>query len=76
METRPDMVWQMAQRIKEEYRQKGNDVEVYAITKIGINGRPLKNLIDPQIDLAAAKWDYFFHNDWILLYDDEGKRID
>lgn len=76
METRPDMVWQMAQRIKEEYRQKGKDVEVHAITKIGINGRPLKNLIDPQVDLAAAKWDYFFHNDWILLYDDEGRHID
>ena len=68
------MIWQMAQRIKKEYQQKGIDVSVYANTLASINGRPFKKLIDPKVDLAEADWDYFFHNDWILLHDDYMKK--
>ncbi len=70
MQTKPDMIWQMAQRIKQEYMDKGLDVAVYAHTMASINGRPFKKLIDPTIDLAEAEWDYFFHNDWILINED------
>ncbi len=73
MQTKPDMIWQMAQRIKEEYHRGGIEVSIYANTMAAINGRPYKTLIDPNVDLAAAEWDYFFHNDWILLTDCQEK---
>lgn len=75
METKPDMIWQFAQIIKKEYGKQGKDVAVYASTKAAINGRPLKTLIDPNIDLASAQWDYFFHCSWIILYDSNGNSI-
>jgi len=69
MGTRPDMIWQMAQRIKRKYTAQNKDVAVYALTSIAINSGPYLNLIDPTADLAAVKWDYLWHCDWILLYD-------
>lgn len=71
MHTKPDMIWQMAQRIHKEYLEKGKDVAVYADTRCGINKEHWKILIDPSVDLAAAPWDYFFHSDWILLYNND-----
>lgn len=76
METKPDMIWQMAQYIKNEYAAKGIEVAVYANTFAGVNKNPVKRLIDPSVDLAAAKWNYFFHCDWILLYDEQGRQIE
>jgi len=67
--TKPDGAWQMAQRIKKEYAKKGQDVSVFASGKISVNQGPYLELIDPKVDLAAANWDYFFHNNWILLHD-------
>ena len=75
MDTKPDMIWQMAQRIKQEYKEKGLDVAVYATTKAGVNSDPYKTLIDPTVDLASADWNYFFHNDWVLMYDENGNII-
>ena len=75
MGTRPDMIWQMAQHIKKDYAAQGVDVAVYARTKVSINGSPYKDLINPETDLASAKWDYFFHCDWILLYDGNNNLI-
>lgn len=67
METKPDMIWQTAQYIHKYFEKQGTDVAVYANTSVNINGGPYVTLIDPTVDLAAAKWDYFFHCDWILL---------
>jgi hypothetical protein len=75
METKPDMIWQLAQRIKHQYAEKGKDVAVYAKTKVSVNGSPYKMLIDPNTDLAAASWNYFGHSEWVLLYDKNGNRI-
>lgn len=69
METRPDMLWQTAQRIKKHWAALGKDVAVYADSKVAINNGAYYTLIDPKTDLAAAKWDYFFHCSWILLPD-------
>lgn len=63
---KPDGAWQYAQVIKEDFKQKGKDVEVFAHVKISVNGRPYKKLIDDQVDLASVKWNYFGHNSWIL----------
>lgn len=64
--TKPDMIWQFAQRIEEEYAEKGKEIEVYAEGTISVNGGPYKQLIDPKVDLAAEKWQHFQHHDWIL----------
>jgi len=70
MRTKPDMIWQTAQRINEYYQKKGKTVSIYIDSKVSINKKPAKVLIDPNTDFATAKWNYFGHNDWILLYED------
>ncbi len=69
IQTKPDMLWQMAQYIKQEYHEKGMDVAVYITAKTRINNGIPYLLIDPKTDMATAEWNYFWHNDWILLYD-------
>lgn len=64
--SKPDMIWQFAQRLKEDYAKKGKDVEVYVEGKVSVNGGPYKVLIDPKVDLASEKWQHFKHHDWIL----------
>jgi hypothetical protein len=65
--TKPDVAWQFAQRLKREFKAKGKDVAVYAITsKVNINGKGLKAFIDPTIDLAAVNWERLNHSAWIL----------
>lgn len=71
----PDGIWQMAQIIKKEFAKKGTDVSIYVMAEASINGEKLKPLINPETDMAAAKWDYFFHNEWVLLYDSQGNLI-
>jgi len=75
MNTKPDMIWQMAQRIKKEFAAGGKDVAIYAHTSVSINGRPYQRLIDPNVDLGSVEWDYFWHCDWILLPDDKGNSL-
>ena len=68
MAYKPDMIWQTAQLIKKEYAAKGHDVEIYVTAKVSLNRHPAKLLIDPETDMAQAKWNYFKHNEWILPY--------
>ncbi|KOS08087.1 hypothetical protein AM493_20075 [Flavobacterium akiainvivens] len=69
MKTKPDMLWQMAQRIKNEYAAQGKQVGVYITSKVSVNKKPERLLIDPHVDMALAEWNYFSHNDWILTYE-------
>jgi len=69
------MIWQTAQRIRERYARMGKDVSVYVDSQVAINHGEAKRLINPDVDLGKAKWNYFWHNDWILLYDQNGKII-
>jgi len=63
----PDFIWQFAQYLKKEYAEKGIPISVYAVnSKVSVNGRPSRAFIDPGVDLANTKWDYFWHNEWIL----------
>lgn len=62
----PDMIWQMAQFIKEYYKNQGIDVSVYADSFVSINGKPNKILIDPAVDLANEKWSWCCNHSWIL----------
>ncbi|WP_276169039.1 HTTM domain-containing protein [Zobellia alginiliquefaciens] len=62
----PDFIWQFAQRLKKEYAAKGEQIEVYAVnSRVSINGKPYRPFIDPKVDLAHVKWNYFWHNEWI-----------
>lgn len=70
MMAKPDGIWQFTQRLKKEYEEKGQHIEIYVRSRVSVNGGPYRELVDQKVDFAQAKWDYFFHNDWILLYDD------
>jgi hypothetical protein len=66
VKTKPDLIWQLAQRIKKLEAKEGRDVGVYMDVKIKINGSPYHRLIDPDIDIANVPWNIFTHNPWIL----------
>jgi len=64
----PDMIWQAAQYIKQEFAKEGKDVSVFAnLILVSINGKPSQQLIDPNVDLTEVKWSHFKHHNWILL---------
>lgn len=64
--SKPDMIWQFAQRLRKEYAKEGKDVQVFVDSRVSVNGRPFRQLIDPKVDLANEKWHHFKHHDWIL----------
>lgn len=64
--SKPDMIWQFAQRIEEGFQKNGKEVEIYVDSKVSVNGRPYEPFIDPTVDLAAEEWDHFRHHSWIL----------
>jgi len=65
LNTHPDVIWQYAQYLKKEAAKKGNIIEVYAISKKKLNNRHYQEFINPNVDLANTKWDYFSHASWI-----------
>ena len=64
--TKPDVIWQFAQRLKDIYKQKGQDVSVYVSSNVSLNGEKFKPLIDSTTDLTKVPWEPFKHSDWIL----------
>jgi len=64
--SKPDLIWQFAQRLKREYAYEGKNVQVFVNAKVSVNGRPYQQFIDPKVDLAGEKWHHFKHHHWIL----------
>lgn len=64
--TKPDFIWQYCQRIKKEYEKK--NISIYIDCQNSINRGEYKILIDPRQDFVKAEWDYFWHNQWIVLH--------
>jgi hypothetical protein len=64
--TKPDFIWQFAQRLKKQYADNGQDVSIYVDCYVSVNGRPYQKLIDPETDLANVEWDVFKHSSWLL----------
>jgi len=64
--SKPDLIWQFAQRLKKEYAEEGKNVQVFVNAKVSVNGRPFQQFIDPKVDLAGEKWHHFKHHHWIL----------
>ncbi|MCH2490261.1 MAG: HTTM domain-containing protein [Flavobacteriales bacterium] len=78
VKSKPDMLWQLAQRIERIEAEKGRDVEVYMNVFVKVNGGQRHQLIDPTVDLAAEEWKHFSHHDWILPSPDDyhKKKVD
>ncbi|MEM0517707.1 MULTISPECIES: HTTM domain-containing protein [Aequorivita] len=64
--TKPDIMWQLAQKIKAIEAEKGRDVAVYMEAKVRVNRGKFYPFTNPEIDLAAEKWHPFKHSEWIL----------
>lgn len=64
--SKPDFIWQFAQKLEKIYAKEGKEIEVYADVKVSINGRPRKQLTDPTIDLTKEEWSHFKHHTWIM----------
>lgn len=62
----PDIIWQYCQRIKNESKKP---ISIFVECSVSINRRPYIKLIDEKVDMAAVNFDYFGHNDWVLLHD-------
>lgn len=63
----PDVIWQMAHKIKDYFKAQGKDVAVYVSnSKVTINGKNGSRLINSKVDLTLEKWSHFKHHDWIL----------
>ncbi|NKI30816.1 HTTM domain-containing protein [Croceivirga thetidis] len=63
----PDFIWTFAQRLKKEYKAKGEDVQIFVTGKAKVNQGEYYPLIDPKVDMAEAKWNHFRRNEWILI---------
>lgn len=66
VKTKPDFMWQFAQKLKEFHGAKGEDVAVYIDAKVSINGRPMRQFTNKEIDVAAQEWNHWSHHEWIL----------
>ncbi len=64
--TKPDVIWQFAQKLKKDYAKQGMQISVFVNSRLSVNGKPFKQFIDPEEDLAAIKWQALKHSDWIL----------
>jgi len=64
--TKPDMIWQFSQRLKKEYKAKGQDIAVYVRGKIRVNDKRYQPLINDTIDVASVKWNHLKHSEWLL----------
>jgi vitamin K-dependent gamma-carboxylase len=58
----PDMIWQYCQYIKQLH---SDEIEIYVNAWVTLNGREYRQLIDPDANMAKAKWHLFKHEEWI-----------
>ncbi|MFD2726173.1 HTTM domain-containing protein [Hyunsoonleella rubra] len=64
--TKPDVIWQFAQHLKTDFKSKGQDVAVYVQSKVSVNGKPFRDFIDSDVDIANTPWEPLKHSEWIL----------
>ena len=66
VKTKPDLLWQLAQKIKALEKEKGNDVAIYINAKVSVNGGPYFPFTNPEIDITNQEWKPFTHTEWLL----------
>jgi len=64
--TKPDIQWQFAQKMKNEYARSGKSVSVFIESELSINGRPSVQFTDPTVDVANTNWNYLGKQKWVL----------
>ena len=64
--TKPDLMWQLVQKIKAIETKKGNDIAIYVNSKVSVNGGPYHQFTNPKIDIANLNWELFKHSNWLL----------
>lgn len=64
--TKPDIMWQLAQKIKAVEAKKGRDVAVYMEAFVRVNNGVYHPFTDPNVDLTAEAWHPFKHSEWVL----------
>jgi vitamin K-dependent gamma-carboxylase len=75
--THPDIIWQFAHHLKNEYENKGwEEVAVFVDCVVSLNGHPSHPLIDPEVDLGSVGWEPFRHSEWILQWPEELQEIE
>jgi len=71
VQTKPDLMWQLAQRIKRIEAKKGRDVAVFMDSRVKINDGNFHRFIDLNTDLASVPWEPLSHHNWILPSPDD-----
>ena len=72
--SKPDVIWQLIQRIKEDFKNKGIKYDaIYAKSMVSVNGGKYYQLIDTNYDLKDVEWNTFSHQPWIMPCPDEYK---
>jgi vitamin K-dependent gamma-carboxylase len=66
---KPDLILQFAHFLRDRYNSEGEDVEVFASSRISLNGRPPREIIRPGTDLAQEKRSVFPYT-WIMDLND------
>lgn len=69
--TKPDAMWQFAQRLKKQYANEGKDIAVFVASKVSVNGKKYQQFVDPDVDIANTAWNYFTTSPWILKSDEK-----
>ncbi|MRT15614.1 HTTM domain-containing protein [Vitellibacter sp. q18] len=64
--TKPDIMWQLAQKIKAIEAEKGRNVSVFMEAHVRVNDGKFYPFTDKSVDLAAEPWHPFKHSEWIL----------
>jgi vitamin K-dependent gamma-carboxylase len=68
MSTRPDMILEYAHFVADGFRRRGFPrIQVRAVARTSLNGRPPQLLVDPKIDLAAQRRT-LFHASFIVPF--------
>lgn len=64
--THPDMILQYAHHLRDQAKQNGKDIAVYANIKVKLNDGSYGTYIDPEVDLAQIEWSFLRTSPWIM----------
>jgi len=71
MSFQPDFILEYAHYLRDHFENQGHQqVQVYAESRVALNGRISRPYINPQINLAEVE-ESFNHKEWVLPFDDE-----
>ena len=73
MSFQPDFILEYAHYLGDHFKNQGHqNIQVFAESYVGLNGRSSRQFIDPNVDLYQEK-ESFKHKTWVLPLEDEIK---